>query len=525
MAYTTRTNARCHRPGTVALVVACLLPPAVSNADWFDGKIGRYLDSIDFNDYALALSVYRSEAVYDGAPDSSILYPMLASFDHATTTTNSLFVRDANLGLRRVLDTGWSYGAFATVQTDGYSAIDNAALAGMEDRSWTLAGGLVGGRKLGPIHADLFVSTDLLGEHHGQEFNLKFAWPLTWQRVQLVPQVEIHAYSADYINYYYGVRNEEATATRPAYEPGSASTYAASIQSSWRLGPNWFLRAHAGIEFLPEEISDSPLVVEDSSWYVNLAVAYNAAAFIDPGSATERSYGMTLDTSIEAFFLNASTLVDLDSTDASAAVALESNSNLDDRVITYPVELTLRIGRYHSVSARYFELFRDAQSELNESRTVRDTRFEAGEILTTGLNTRVLRLDYGFAFFRDPQKEFSIFGGLHSTRFDYDASGDNQQVSASTTAVLPLIGARLRANPRERLSVLANLEIFLMDFNLYSGHLLDLSAAVQYRIGDSLHFGGGYRYYRQKLDSGDESFRGTLRIDYRGPYLSLRYIF
>ena len=51
-----------------ALLMAIgLLRPVPGLADWFGGEIGRYLDSIDFNDYALALSIYRSEAVYDGA--------------------------------------------------------------------------------------------------------------------------------------------------------------------------------------------------------------------------------------------------------------------------------------------------------------------------------------------------------------------------------------------------------------------------------------------------------------------------
>jgi MipA family protein len=506
-----------HRHCLPALVALLTVPPGGANA----GPVADYFDSIDFNDYALSLNLYASESRYSGVPDTRVMYPLLSSFEHSATTTQPLFGRDAYLGLRSVAHLPWTYGVVTTVQADGFGPTSSDAVAGMESRGWTVAGGVMAGRELGRLRADLFVTTDLLREHGGQVYDLKFAWPLLWPNLQVVPQLEIAHYSEDYVDHYYGVRPEEVTAVRPAYSPAAANILTAGIHVAWRFRSNWFLRATVNFDRLPEEISASPLVDVDRGWRGSIGLAYDTGNFVRLQEGAPGTDSSSFDLSVEVFNMRAESVVVLPGSGPGAGGRLERNNNLDDRDTAFPVEMTWRLGRYHALGLRYFELFRNGTIELMQARQIGGRQFAAGSQLSTGLATRVLRADYGFAVFRDPQKELMVLAGVHATRFDYDLEGDGVKAGGNTNAILPLVGASLRANFTARLGLHVSAEMFLMDFDRYSGDLTDIAIEGRFRLADTIGLGAGFRWYRQSLDSSDDSLAGDLEIDYRGPFLRL----
>jgi outer membrane protein len=495
----------------------------VTTAGEITERIGAYLDSIDLNDYALALKVYAAESVYTGIDDTVILYPMLLSFESSTTSDDSFFIRDANLGLRKTTASHWRYGVFTSLYTDGYGAETSAALQGMQARGWAIAAGATVGKKIGPVYADLFASTDMLNKTSGQRYDLKLAYPLTSARFQLIPQIDVARYSSDYLDYYYGVRMDEATSSRPAYSPGSGTVYTGSLHLNWRFSRSWYLHAYAAMDFLPGEITSSPIVETERALHIGIGVARDSGSFIKLDD-TARAYASSLDASIEVFFMRADTLIGLEG-NSLPSISLEDFNELDDRERTYPVELRWRLGRYHSLGFRYFELARDGAAELDEEIVLADQGFPAGDVIKTDIKTRVARVDYGFAFFNDPQKELIVFGGLHATDISYSVQGQAEFVAASTTVILPVVGASARLHPRERLTAAAGLEIFLLDFDQYNGQLLDISVAGEWQFNKRFAAGAGYRFYRQNLVSRDASLISDIRIDYHGPFLELRSIF
>jgi hypothetical protein len=223
--------------------------------------------------------------------------------------------------------------------------------------------------------------------------------------------------------------------------------------------------------------------------------------------------------------MHAESVVTLPSSDADGGVRLERSSNLDDRDTALPVELTWRIGRYHALGLRYFELFRSGSTELLAPRLIDGEDFAAGDVLATRFATRVLRVDYGFAIFRDVQKELMVRAGVHVTRLELDIDGGTARVGGETNAILPLAGASLRANFTERLALHVALELFALDFDRYSGELSDLSFEGRYALTSTFDVGGGYRWYRESLESNDDSLAGDLEIEYRGPFVSITATF
>jgi outer membrane protein len=63
-------------------------------------------------------------------------------------------------------------------------------------------------------------------------------------------------------NYYYGVRPGEATAERPAYDPGSGVNLEFGVQAAYRLSEHWQLLGGVSLLQMSSGIRNSP-VVED----------------------------------------------------------------------------------------------------------------------------------------------------------------------------------------------------------------------------------------------------------------------
>jgi len=503
--------------GMFALAAALLWPFQASA-----GGLLEFLDSIDLNDYTLALNLYRSESHYVGVDDFTIIYPLFKSFSHATNTEDVLFLRDSHAGLRTFTDNGWSFGVIGSIQTLGYGSDSSDALAGMSRRTWSVQGGGLVGKRIGPVNIDLFASTDLLGVYNGQQYELKFSYSFVSPKLQIVPQLEFVHQSENLVNYYYGVTDTEIAPGRPAYAPGAATTPRLSVDVNWRMHTTWYVYAGASVDFLPDEITNSPIVDKETAWGAHIGVGYAPESFVEKYGEGRDDSRSEIEVGVGAFFASVTSSVNLDVDVLPAPPDLEDEQALDDRETLVPVDIIWRFGRRHRLDLSYFELSRDKTRVLSVPVTVGGVTFAAGETVTTNLDTRVIRFGYGFSFFRDDQKDLSLFGGIHVTEIDLGVLGATESVSAATTMTLPVLGARFTANFSEKWSVGANAEVFALDFDKYNGHLLDFAAFGQYRFGQNFAIVGGYHFYRMNIMSGDESLSGEFRIDYRGPYVSFR---
>jgi hypothetical protein len=210
--------------------------------------------------------------------------------------------------------------------------------------------------------------------------------------------------------------------------------------------------------------------------------------------------------SIGGFFATVESNVDFLTGGQMSPFDLERTSGLTDNKTSIPVDLVWKFGRHHRVEASYFNLNRHATT---------------GPI-TTDFDTQTFKLGYGFSFLRDDQKDLSLFGGFHVTEIEFSEQGGATPSVASTTAFMPVIGGRFRANLTDRISAGLSLDIFVLDFDKHSGEFIDFSAFGMYQLSERFSAGGGYRFFRQDIDAGADSFIGDYRIDYRGPFATLR---
>jgi outer membrane protein len=238
-----------------------------------------YVRNYDLNDYSLGVSLSTSHSPYSGAPNSTIAYPYLTSFQHSAFTDDWFLINGENLGFRYISDSDWIVGVIGRVQTLGFNSADSDELRGMDERRWSIEAGPIVGWRRWPVHLELRSYWELLDRHSGMTSELEISLPRQFDRGYFVPRVEFSYLSDEYSRYYYGVAEYEARPSRPAYQPGSAVNIWAGFTLGYELTPRWLLSTTVGVEFLDSAVSSSPIVDREKLWSASIGLAYNADIF------------------------------------------------------------------------------------------------------------------------------------------------------------------------------------------------------------------------------------------------------
>jgi outer membrane protein len=163
--------------------------------------------------------------------------------------------------------TYWYLDAIAKWRSDGYDADDSDELAGMHNRHKTIdVGGEFGiSGDWGKLYTSIL--TDALGQHDGQEFRVTYAKPFDKafdvNNLRISPSVGFALLSSNLADYYYGVRNDEARAGRPAYSPGASVNWFLGLDANYRLNDDWTLLTSITYYWLDSDIHSSPIVNKD----------------------------------------------------------------------------------------------------------------------------------------------------------------------------------------------------------------------------------------------------------------------
>jgi len=133
----------------------------------------------------------------------------------------------------------------------------------LEDRDDSVDAGLAASwrGKAGEIKFEL--KADITDTSGGYEADIGYLYPMRLGGFLLTPSVGVKYLSKDTADYYYGTLDKEVARGVVRYEPGSAMLPYIGITVARPFAEKWRAMANAGYEFLPSEITDSPLLKED----------------------------------------------------------------------------------------------------------------------------------------------------------------------------------------------------------------------------------------------------------------------
>lgn len=266
---------------TRALVTALMMLSGAANAGVLDdlaiivplgSKHGEVMRGKGLHGEVLAAMVVRPK--YSGSESSSAVALPLINISY----NDSLYFNVRRLGYWlpwQSEDKTVRFGLLAEQQR-GFKASDGALLRGLSERkSATEAGVNIAWDS--PIgYLDVAYLSDVSNTHDGSAVKLMFSTRLIERgRLQIRASGGYERMSQRAVQYYYGIKANEVTATRPLYDATDSTihTYFA-LDARYRLNRQWSLNGHLSNNKMGQQIQNSPIVDK-----TNVTVAYIAAGW------------------------------------------------------------------------------------------------------------------------------------------------------------------------------------------------------------------------------------------------------
>lgn len=186
------------------------------------------------------------------------------------------FIEAYRVGLKLEKSHDTRFDAFVGYRFEGfpYDRIP-ASLAGMANRGPGVDIGLGYQRhhEWGTLFGE--VLTDAAGGSGGSEIRGGYRYDWKFGKLQLQPQLTLAWRDARLNNYYYGVRSSEATATRPAFEPGGGVNAELGLSAAYRLSNRWRLIGGVSARHWSSGVRASPIVDKRTQLAAQIGLAYD----------------------------------------------------------------------------------------------------------------------------------------------------------------------------------------------------------------------------------------------------------
>ncbi|HKQ29246.1 MAG TPA: MipA/OmpV family protein [Burkholderiales bacterium] len=174
---------------------------------------------------------------------------------------DQVYLHSHSLGVKFGRSEARRFEVFLKRRFEGHPTDDiPPSLAGMARREPGIDAGFSGqvGGGWGIAFAE--VLHDVSAASRGSELRLGYKYPIRSGRWWVRPYAFLAMRSSKLNDYYYGVRPEEATASRPAYHVDAAALAELGVYTAYQLSGRWRLLAGASVVQLPRAISESPIV-------------------------------------------------------------------------------------------------------------------------------------------------------------------------------------------------------------------------------------------------------------------------
>jgi outer membrane protein len=207
---------------------------------------------------------------YVDADDRTLAIPLV------TYQGKRLSIEGIQVRYRLAQRNNLSVNAMALYRFSGYEEDDSDFLEGMSDREDTIDAGLNLEYALTQrLAVKLRLVADVLSRNDGYESSLSIERTFRRNRWTFIPSAGVSHVSENFADYYYGVRASEATPVRPQFEVNAADNWRLSARLSYFYSNKLFFLTTLTVDFLDDEIVDSPIVEDDTSGRLLVGAVYN----------------------------------------------------------------------------------------------------------------------------------------------------------------------------------------------------------------------------------------------------------
>lgn len=239
---------------TLAVTAASLLPLSQAQAAEFTLGAGAFTGKSeykDFKDQSGALPLIQAQGDR-WSVDASGVSVELYGDEKSPLTVNALL----------------------TSAGSGFDEDDSDAFSGMKKRKSSVDLGLQVQYQIGQGAVEATVLGDVSSTHKGYSLDMNYSHNIELMGGFFQPAIGFEFTSAKFTDYYYGVKDSEATATRSAYKAESAINPYLEYSYIYPVNKNINLIHGSSITKLDSEVKNSSIVDRSTTWNTFVGLSY-----------------------------------------------------------------------------------------------------------------------------------------------------------------------------------------------------------------------------------------------------------
>jgi len=233
-----------------------------------------------------------------------------------------------------------------------------------------------------------------------------------------------------------------------------------------------------------------------------------------------------------AFFAGLDDKVQVGAESAGVVIDVEKALGMKAHNTVFRLAGSYRIGeqRRHRVDLEYFYFNRSSSKTLGKDIIVDNVTF-SGTVDAT-FNFQILKAAYSYSFFQDDRMDLAASIGLFTmpVKFEINSTGLGRSKDLKFTAPLPVLGLRYDIAITPRWFLRTKVEFFYLEYQNFSGGLMDTNIALDYNPWKNFGIGLGLENFRirvsaQGSDYPNIDFNGDVSMRFIGAQLYARYFF
>lgn len=205
----------------------------------------------------------------------------------------------------------------------------------------------------------------------------------------------------------------------------------------------------------------------------------------------------------------------------------ESDLGLDSSDTVFRLDGYYRFNERHRFDFSIFNFSSNAVKQIQRDIQWGDDLYAIDTVIETALDVRIYKVAYTYSFLRRDNGYIGATVGLYidDTKASLAEQNLGQAEVGDITAPLPVIGLRGDYEFTDRWTFRASSEFFFLEYNDVDGSLVDLYAGIDYQVLDHMSIGLGLNSVTIDVDVAKTKFNGSLRWEYTGGLLFLKFDF
>jgi len=208
---------------------------------------------------------------------------------------------------------------------------------------------------------------------------------------------------------------------------------------------------------------------------------------------------------------------------------LEDALGLKTSSFVFRGDASLKFGKRHrsAVVLNYFGINRRATKTLEADLELGDITYPIGTKLDSKFYLSVIRAKYEYTFLQDDRVSLGFSAGLYIIPLSFSVKSDSsEEESTAFVAPLPVFGLRSDFLITKKLQLKESVELLYLSIQNFSGSILDMKVAIEYRASRHFGFGMGINSNKLSVAAKGEDYPGvdlfgTVKMDYTGAFVSV----